>query len=119
MSDAIIRNVTSSQLRDIPEFSPGDTVKIHVKIDEGDKTRIQVFQGIVIGRKGRGATESMTIRKISSGIGVERVFPIHSPTVHKIEVIKLGKIRRAKLYYLRDKVGKAAKVKEKRVIKKK
>jgi len=119
MSDAIIRNVTAKQLKEIVEFSPGDTIKVYVKIREGEKTRIQVYQGIVISRKGCGATESITVRKLSSGIGVERVFPLHSPAIDKIEVVKRGKVRRAKLYYLREKIGKAAKVKEKRVIKKK
>ncbi len=117
MSDGMIRNVTASQLKDIPDFGPGDTVKIHVRITEGDKERIQVFQGIVLGRKGRGTTEMMTVRKVTGGIGVERVFPIHSPNVTKIEIVKRGSVRRAKLYYLRDKKGKAAKVKEKRVVK--
>jgi len=118
MSDAIIRNVTAKQIKELPEFGPGDTVKVHVKIQEGDKTRIQVYQGIVISRKGGGITEMVTIRKISSGIGVERVFPVHSPNIDRFELIKRGKVRRAKLYYLREKIGKAAKVKEKRVAKK-
>ena len=119
MSDAIIRNVTAKQLKELPEFSPGDTIKVFVKIREGEKTRIQVFQGIVISRKGGGANESITVRKLSSGIGVERVFPLHSPAIDKIEIVKRGKVRRAKLYYLREKIVKTAKVKEKRVIKRK
>ncbi|RKZ31990.1 50S ribosomal protein L19 [bacterium] len=114
MSDAIIRNVTASQIKELPEFGPGDTVKVHVRIKEGDKERVQAFQGIVLSRKGSGSTETMTVRKVSGGVGVERVFPIHSPNVTKIEIIKHGKVRRAKLYYLRKKKGKAAKVKEKR-----
>lgn len=118
MSDAIIRNVTAKHLKDLPRFGPGDTIKVHVKIVEGDKTRVQVFQGIVLGRKGKGVTETVTVRKMSSGIGVERVFPIHSPNIEKIEVVKLGKVRRSKLYYLRDKIGKAANIKERRISKK-
>ncbi len=118
MSDAIIRNVTAKHLKDLPKFAPGDTIKVHVKIVEEDKTRVQVFQGIVLGRKGKGVTETVTVRKMSSGIGVERVFPIHSPNIEKIEVVKLGKVRRSKLYYLRDKIGKAANIKERRIPKK-
>ncbi len=96
-----------------PEFSPGDTIKVHVKIKEGDKERIQVFQGTVIARGGRGAHQSFTVRKISSGIGVERVFPLHSPSVAKIELVKGGDVRRAKLYYLRKLKGKRARIEEK------
>jgi len=119
MSDAIIRSITASQLKELPDFGPGDTVKVHVRITEGDKERVQVFQGIVLSRRGRGATESMTVRKVSGGIGVERVFPLHSPNLVKIDVMKRGKVRRAKLYYLREKKGKAAKIKEKRSPRKK
>jgi large subunit ribosomal protein L19 len=119
MSDAIIRKVTAKYLKDIPKFGPGDTIKVHVKITEGEKTRIQVYQGVVIGRKGGGVTENMTVRKMSSGIGVERVFPIHSPNIEKIEVVKYGRVRRSKLYYLRDKIGKAANIRERRIQKKK
>ncbi len=97
---------------DIPRFSPGDTVRVHVKVVEGGRERIQVFEGIVIGRKGAGVRESFTVRKISAGIGVERVFPLHSPRIGKIEVVREGRVRRAKLYYLRERVGKAARVKE-------
>ncbi len=96
-----------------PEFSPGDTIKVHVKIKEGDKERIQVFQGTVIARGGRGAHQSFTVRKISSGIGVERVFPLYSPSVAKIELVKGGDVRRAKLYYLRKLKGKSARIEEK------
>ncbi len=107
--------IESEYLRDdIPDFRPGDTVKIHVRVVEGARERIQMFQGVVISRKGGGTRETFTVRKISFGIGVERTFPIHSPIISKIEVITEGRVRRAKLYYLRDRVGKAAKVKEKR-----
>lgn len=103
------------QLRDeIPEFKPGDTVKVHVRVTEGNRSRLQPFQGVVIARRGAGAGETFTVRKISYGVGVERVFPLHSPIVEKIERVTRGDVRRAKLYYLRDRVGKAAKVKEKR-----
>ncbi len=103
-----------SMRTDIPEFGPGDEVKVHVKVVEGNKERIQVFQGNVIARKGSGVQETYTVRKISSGIGVERTFPVHTPTVAKLEVLKKGDVRRAKLYYVRDRVGKAARIKEKR-----
>ncbi|OFW55707.1 MAG: 50S ribosomal protein L19 [Candidatus Solincola sediminis] len=107
--------VESEYLRDdIPDFRSGDTVKIHVRVVEGNRERIQMFQGVVISRKGGGLRENFTVRKISFGVGVERTFPVHSPMISKIEVILQGKVRRAKLYYLRDRVGKAAKVKEKR-----
>ena len=107
--------VEKTQLKDdIPEFGPGDTVKVHVRVVEGNRTRTQVFQGIVIAIRGAGAGESFTVRKLSFGVGVERSFPLHSPIIEKIEVVTRGDVRRAKLYYLRDRVGKAAKVKEKR-----
>ncbi|MDP3296299.1 MAG: 50S ribosomal protein L19 [Thermodesulfovibrionia bacterium] len=99
--------------RDITPFRVGDTVRVSIQVKEGDKERLQAFEGIVIGRKGSGIRETFTVRKISYGIGVEKVFPIHSPLISKIELIKEGKVRRAKLYYLRGKKGKAAKVKEK------
>ena len=99
---------------DVPEFRPGDTVKVHVRVVEGQRERIQVFQGVVIARKGGGIRETFTARKVSFGVGVERTFPIHSPIISKIEVVTRGDVRRAKLYYLRDRVGKKAKVKEKR-----
>lgn len=99
---------------DIPPFSPGDTIKVHVKVKEGDKERIQIFQGIVISRRGGGTREMFTVRKVSSGVGVERMFPLYSPTIDKIEVQRHGRIRRAKLYYLRDLRGKAARIEEKR-----
>jgi len=107
--------VESEYLRDdIPDFRPGDTVKVHVRVVEGTRERVQMFQGVVISRKGGGLRENFTVRKISFGIGVERTFPVHSPMISKIEVIMQGRVRRAKLYYLRDRVGKAAKVREKR-----
>ncbi len=97
---------------DIPAFRPGDTVKVHVKVVEGSKTRVQVFQGVVIGRAGDGVRETFTVRKVSYGVGVERTFPLHTPIVDHIEVVSRGDIRRAKLYYLRNLRGKAAKIKE-------
>ena len=97
-----------------PDFRSGDTVKVHVKIKEGDKQRIQVFQGTVMQRKGAGAGESFTVRKVSAGVGVERVFPLHSPNVTRIEVLRKGKVRRAKLFYLRSLTGKSARISEKR-----
>jgi large subunit ribosomal protein L19 len=99
---------------DIPAFGPGDEVKVHVKVVEGNKERVQVFQGNVIARQGGGLQETYTVRKVSSGVGVERTFPMHAPTVVKLEVVRRGDVRRAKLYYVRDRVGKAAKIREKR-----
>ena len=101
---------------DIPEFRPGDTVKVHVRVVEGNRERVQVFQGIVIRRQGVGVRETFTVRKVSFGVGVERTFPVHSPTIARIEVVTLGDVRRAKLYYLRQRSGKAAKVREKRAV---
>jgi large subunit ribosomal protein L19 len=100
--------------KDIVDFGPGDTLKVHIKIKEGDKERIQIFTGTVIQRKGKGATQTFTVRKISAGIGVERIFPLHSPAVAKIEKLKEGKVKRAKLYYLRELKGKSAKIEERR-----
>ena len=109
----IIETLEKEQLRsDIPEFAPGDTVRVHAKIVEGSRERIQMFEGVVIGRQGTGVRETFTVRRISYGIGVERMFPVHSPRIEKIDVLRKGIVRRAKLYYLRDRVGKAAKVKE-------
>ncbi len=99
---------------DIPEFQAGDTVKVHVRVVEGNKERVQVFEGVVIARRGSGINESFTVRKLSFGVGVERTFPLHSPIMSKVEFVTRGDVRRAKLYYLRDRVGKAAKVREKR-----
>ena len=107
--------VSASQMKsEIPGFKSGDTVNVHVKVIEGDKERIQLFQGVVINRKGSGLNESFTVRKISNGVGVERIFPLHSPNISKIELLKQGKVRRAKLYYLRSLRGKAARIEEKR-----
>src|SRR6188472_1594800 len=109
--------IDSASLRsDIPDFRPGDTLKVHVKVVEGTRSRVQVFQGIVIGRQGDGIRETFTVRKVSFGVGVERTFPVHTPVIEKIEVITRGDVRRAKLYYLRGLRGKAAKIKEKRDI---
>ena len=99
---------------DIPHFGPGDTLNVHVRVVEGNKERVQQFKGVVIKRQGSGVRETYTVRKLSNGVGVERTFPLHTPTVAKIEVVTRGDVRRAKLYYLRDRVGKRAKVKEKR-----
>lgn len=107
--------VTEGELRtDLPEFSPGDTVKVSVRVREGEKERIQAFQGYVIRRRGSGIGESFTVRKISGGVGVERVFPVHAPVIEKIEVLRRGRVRRARLYYLRELRGKAARIKERR-----
>ncbi|HHX50756.1 MAG TPA: 50S ribosomal protein L19 [Clostridia bacterium] len=99
--------------KQISDFNPGDTVRVHVKVVEGNRERIQVFEGTVIRRRGSGIQETFTVRRVSYGIGVERVFPVHSPRVDKVEVIRRGKVRRAKLYYLRERVGKRARIKEK------
>lgn len=111
----ILHTVTANQMRtDIPQFKAGDTLSVHVKVVEGEKERIQVFTGVCIKRRGAGINATFTVRKISNGIGVERVFPLHSPRVDKINVDKIGRVRRAKLYYLRELQGKAARIKEKR-----
>lgn len=112
---AILESVTQGQRRDdLPEIRPGDTVRAHVKVREGGKERIQIFEGLVIACRNGGIAENITLRKMSNGVGVERTFPLHSPNVAKFEVIRHGKVRRAKLYYLRDKVGKAARIAERR-----
>lgn len=111
----LIGELDQASLRtDIPAFRPGDTVKVHVKVVEGNRSRVQLFTGVVIGRSGDGVRESFTVRKVSFGVGVERTFPVHSPIVDKIEIDRRGDVRRAKLYYLRGLRGKAAKIKEKR-----
>ncbi len=112
----ILKTLTNEQLKkDVADFNTGDTVKVHVKIKEGNRERIQIFEGIVIKRQGGGIAETFTVRRIASGVGVERTFPVHSPRVEKVEVTRRGQVRRAKLYYLRDRVGKAAfKIKEKK-----
>jgi large subunit ribosomal protein L19 len=102
---------------DIPDFRPGDTVKVHVRVVEGSRERVQIFQGAVMRRQGGGVRETFTVRKVSFGVGVERTFPVHSPTIAQIEVVTLGDVRRAKLYYLRERSGKAAKIKERRTAK--
>ncbi|NLN45188.1 MAG: 50S ribosomal protein L19 [Clostridiaceae bacterium] len=110
----IIKAVEQAQLRNAyPEVEIGDYVKVHLKISEGNRERIQVFEGTVIGRKGGGINETITVRRLSYGVGVERTLPVHSPKIDHIEIVRKGRVRRAKLYYLRDRVGKAAKVKEK------
>ena len=117
MSQALFDKIESEQFRKEPlNFAVGDTVRVHTKVVEGDKERIQVFAGIVIGRRGRGLNSTFTVRRISYGEGVERVFPLHSPTLDKIEVVTRGQVRRAKLYYLRKLRGKAARIKEKKYI---
>ena len=104
----------ASLRKDIPNFRPGDELKVHVRVIEGNKSRIQVFQGLVIARRGSGIRETFTVRKISYGVGVERVFPVHAPVIEKIELVRKGEVRRSKLYYLRDLRGKAAKIRERR-----
>jgi large subunit ribosomal protein L19 len=109
----LIREATQDYLRtDIPDFRPGDTVKVHVRLKEGDKERIQVFEGLVVARKHGGVSETFTVRKISSGIGVERTFPLHTPSIARVEVARQGRVRRAKLYYIRNLRGKAARIRE-------
>ncbi|MBE3573023.1 MAG: 50S ribosomal protein L19 [Moorella humiferrea] len=111
----IIEALEKEQMRsDVPDFRPGDTVRVHVKVIEGNRERIQVFEGTVIGRRGRGINETFTVRRVSYGVAVERIFPIHSPRIERIEIVRRGKVRRAKLYYLRGLSGKAARIKEER-----
>jgi len=113
--DRIIRSLEAEQMRsDIPDFAPGDSVRVHVKVIEGSRERLQPFEGIVIRRSGSGLRETFTVRKVSQGVGVERTFPVHSPRLASIEVIRRGSVRRAKLYYLRDRAGRAARVKERK-----
>jgi len=110
-----IAEIEQAQTRsDIPDFRPGDTLKVHVRVTEGNRSRIQVFQGVVIRRQGGGARETFTVRKVSYGVGVERTFPVHSPSIDKIELVTRGRVRRAKLYYLRERRGRAARIKERR-----
>lgn len=110
--DALKLISNSSLKKDVPAVNVGDTVKVHVKIKEGEKYRIQIFEGTIIAKKHGGINETFTVRRVAHGCGIERVFPVHSPVVDKVEVVRSGKVRRSKLYYLRDRVGKAAKVKE-------
>lgn len=113
MSQQLISDLTKEQLKsDLPEFKPGDTVKVHVRIIEGSRERIQVYEGVVIKRRGGGISETFTVRKISYGVGVERTFPVHTPKIEKIDVTRRGRVRRAKLYYLRNLRGKAARIRE-------
>ncbi len=113
MNHTVLQEVEQPYLkRDIPEFRPGDNVRVHVRVVEGGKERIQIFEGVVIARKNRGIADTITVRKVSYGVGVERTFPVHSPMIAKIEVTRKGKVRRAKLYYLRNLSGKAARLKE-------
>ena len=116
MQNALLTKYIDKNKREkpLPDFRPGDTIKVHVKVKEGDKERIQIFQGLVISRKGGGTRQMFTVRKVSGGVGVERMFPLYSPTIDKIEVERHGRVRRAKLYYLRDLRGKAARIEEKR-----
>ena len=114
MSNVIAELGNAIKRDDVPDFRAGDTIKVHVKVVEGNRSRVQVFQGVVIGRSGSGLRETFKVRKVSYGVGVERTFPLHAPTIAKIERVSRGDVRRAKLYYLRDRIGKAAKVKEKR-----
>ena len=108
-----IKLMTDSQLKtEAPVLNIGDTVKVHVRIKEGEKERIQLFEGTIIAKRGGGISESFTVRRVTHGVGVERVFPIHSPNVSKVEIVRMGRVRRSKLYYLRDRLGKAAKVKQ-------
>ncbi|MCU0303403.1 MAG: 50S ribosomal protein L19 [Thermoanaerobaculales bacterium] len=109
----LIREATQEYLRtDIPDFRPGDTLKVHVRLKEGEKERIQIFEGLVVARKHGGVSETFTVRKISSGVGVERTFPLHSPSIARVEVTRRGRVRRAKLYYMRELRGKAARIRE-------
>ena len=115
MDMSILREVTSDQLKsDLPEFGPGDTLRIHVRVVEGDKERVQVFEGNVLQRKGSGIQETVTVRKVTQGVAVERIFPVHSPRISQIERIRRGKVRRARLFYLRSRKGRAARIKQKR-----
>ena len=115
MDMSMLREATSDQLRsDLPDFNPGDTLRVHVRVIEGDKERIQVFEGDVIQRKGAGLQASFTMRKITQGVAIERIFPLHSPRIAQIETIRQGQVRRARLFYLRGRKGRAARIKEKR-----
>ena len=115
MKLSVLNEITKTQLRnDVPDFRTGSTVRVHVKIKEGDKTRIQNFEGVVIGTTGTGIAKTFTVRKISNGVGVERTFPVNSPIIDRIELVRHGKVRRSKLYYLRGRSGKASRIEEKR-----
>lgn len=113
----ILRAIEQEQIKtDLPDFGPGDSVKVHIRITEGKRERVQIFEGVVLKRQGGGLRETFTVRKISFGVGVEKTFPVHSPSIEKIDITRRGRVRRAKLNYLRDRVGKAAKIKEKRFV---
>ena len=115
MDTSILREITSDQLKtDLPDFGPGDTLRVHVRVIEGDKERTQIFEGAVIQRKGTGIQETFTVRKISQGVAIERIFPVHSPRIAKIENLRRGRVRRARLFYLRGRKGRAARIREKR-----
>ena len=115
MDTSILRELTADQLNsDLPDFGAGDTLRVHVRVVEGDKERVQAFEGIVIQRKGSGGQESVTVRKVTQGVAVERIFPVHSPRIARIENLRRGKVRRARLFYMRSRKGKAARIKEKR-----
>ncbi len=117
--DELLRSVSQGQIKtDVPDFRTGDTVRVHYQVIEGDKVRVQIFEGTVIARRGGGIDETFMVRKISGGVGVERVFPLNSPRIAKIEITRHGKVRRSKLFYLRKKTGRAARIKERRVYKK-
>jgi len=112
----VLKNIEAPQMRsDLPDFNPGDTIRVHVKVIEGEKERLQAFQGVVISVRGAGLRASFTVRKISDGVGVERIFPLHSPSIAKVELLQQGRVRRAKIYYLTNLKGKSARIKEKRV----
>ena len=112
----IVQEATRSQIReDVPQFAPGDTLRVNVRVREGDKERLQAFEGVCIARRGSGVSATFTVRKISNGVGVERIFPVHSPSIESVAVVRRGRVRRAKLYYLRNRRGKSARIKEKKV----
>jgi large subunit ribosomal protein L19 len=112
MPNLLLTKIVAKQMRQVPEFRPGDTIRVHVKIKEGDKERLQAFEGVLIARHNSGISETITVRKISFGQGVERIFPIHAPVIDHIDVVRTGRVRRAKLYYLRELKGKAARLRE-------
>jgi large subunit ribosomal protein L19 len=112
MPNLLLNKVVAKHLRQVPEFRPGDTIRVHVKIKEGDKERLQIFEGVLIARNHSGVSETITVRKVSFGQGVERIFPIHAPVIDHIDVVRTGRVRRAKLYYLRELKGKAARLRE-------
>jgi len=112
MPNLLLTKIVAKQMRQVPEFRPGDTIRVHVKIKEGDKERLQIFEGVLIARHNSGISETITVRKISFGQGVERIFPLHAPVIDHIDVVRTGRVRRAKLYYLRELKGKAARLRE-------